>query len=174
MTDRLELLADASRRAQRYLAEVDDRPAAPDDAALDALDGFDEPLPYGPTDPAETIAMLDTLGAPATVASTGGRYFGFVNGGTLPTALAASWLVSAWDQNAALPVMSPTAAKLRGVVGGWLVDLLGLPGGTETAFVTGATVANASCLAAARDHQLAAAGGMPRAAVYSAPPRSPW
>ena len=158
MTDRFEILADASRRAQRYLAEIDERPVAPDSESLEALAGFDEPLPDCPSDLAATIAMLDTLGAPATVASSGGRYFGFVAGATLPAALAASWLISAWDQNAALPVISPIAAKLHDVVGGWLVDLLSLPGGTETAFVTGTTVGNAACLAAARDQQLAAAG----------------
>ncbi len=86
------------------------------------------------------------------------RYFGFVNGATYPVALGSSWLVSAWDQNTALPVMSPVAAKLHDVVEGWLVDLLGLPAGTGVAFVTGATVANASCLAAARDALLAELG----------------
>jgi glutamate/tyrosine decarboxylase-like PLP-dependent enzyme len=92
------------------------------------------------------------------VATAGRRYFGFVNGATYPVALASSWLVSTWDQNTALPVMSPVAAKLHDVVRGWLVDALHLPADTGVAFVTGATVANASCLAAARDALLARLG----------------
>ena len=123
-----------------------------------ALAAFDEPLPEVGAGERETLARLDQVGSPATVATTGRRYFGFVNGATLPVALASSWLVSAWDQNAALPVMSPVAAKLHDVVRGWLVDALHLPPETGVAFVSGATVANASCLAAARDSLLARAG----------------
>jgi glutamate/tyrosine decarboxylase-like PLP-dependent enzyme len=79
-------------------------------------------------------------------------------GGSLPVALAASWLATAWDQNAALPVMSPVAARLHEVVTGWLAELLGLPAGTAAAFVTGAAMANTAALTAARDQQLARAG----------------
>ncbi len=104
------------------------------------------------------MRLLDTAGSPATVASTGARYFGFVTGATYPVALASSWLSSAWDQNAALPVMSPVVATLHDVVAGWLVDLLRLPAGTGVAFVTGATVANAAGLAAGRDAVLAQLG----------------
>jgi glutamate/tyrosine decarboxylase-like PLP-dependent enzyme len=152
------LLADAAARAQRYLAGVDRRSVAPDSAALAALEAFAEPLPEEPADPAATLALLDEAGSPATVASTGGRYFGFVIGGSLPAALASAWLATAWDQNAALPVMSPVAACLHEVVSGWLVDLLGLPAGTAAAFVTGAAMANTAALTAARDQQLARVG----------------
>jgi glutamate/tyrosine decarboxylase-like PLP-dependent enzyme len=107
---------------------------------------------------AETLALLDRVGSPATVASAGGRYFGFVNGACLPASLAAHVLASAWDQNAALAVMSPIAARLREIVWRWLVDLLGLPAGAEAMFVGGATVANLCGLAAGRDHVLARAG----------------
>jgi len=134
-----------------YVRTIDDRRVPPEPAALAALAGFDEPMPEDGADARETLRLLHELGSPATLASTGGRYFGFVNGATLPAALATSWLASAWDQNAALPVMSPVAATLHDVTRGWLVDLLGLPDGTGVAFVSGATVANASCLAAARD-----------------------
>ena len=123
-----------------------------------ALARFDEPLPGGPSDPEATVALLDEVGSPATMATTGPRYYGFVNGATLPAALASSWLVSTWDQNAALPIMSPVAEKLHSVARGWLNELLGLPATTQVSFVTGATMANASALAVARDHQLAAAG----------------
>ena len=154
----VRLLADASARAQRYLSGIDARPVAPDDTALAGLAAFDEPLPESPADPAATLALLDEAGSPGTVASTGGRYFGFVIGGSLPIAVAANWLATAWDQNGALPVMSPVAARLHDVVTGWLADLLGLPTGTAAAFVTGASMANTTALTAARDAQLARAG----------------
>ena len=153
------LLADAAGRAGRYLAGLDERPVAPDGAALAGLARFDEPLPEVAGDPAATLALLDDAGSAATVASAGGRYFGFVIGGSYPVAVAAGWLATAWDQDVALPVMSPVAARLHEVVTGWLVDLLGLPAGTAAGFVSGASMANTTALAAARDHQLALAAG---------------
>ncbi|MDQ4116603.1 MAG: pyridoxal-dependent decarboxylase [Actinomycetota bacterium] len=166
-----ELLSDAARRASRYLSGLADRAVAPDPAALAALDRFAEPLPDGPSDPSGTLALLDEAGSPATVASAGPRYFGFVTGGTLPAALAAGRLAAAWDQNAALPVMSPVAARLHEVTRAWLVELLGLPEGTAAAFVTGATEANTAALAAARDHLLAARGwDVPVRGLFGAPP----
>jgi glutamate/tyrosine decarboxylase-like PLP-dependent enzyme len=153
-----ELLTDAAGRAGRYLAALDERPVAPDDAALAGLARFDEPLPEGAGDPAATLALLDEAGSAATVASAGGRYFGFVIGGAYPVAVAASWLATAWDQDVALPVMSPVATRLHEVVTGWLTELFGLPAGTAAVFVSGATLANTTGLAAARDHQLARAG----------------
>jgi glutamate/tyrosine decarboxylase-like PLP-dependent enzyme len=152
------LLADAARRAGRYLAGLDERPVAPDGAALAGLARFDEPLPEVAGDPAATLALLDEAGSAATVASAGGRYFGFVIGGSYPVAVAASWLATAWDQNVALPVMSPAAARLHEVATAWLAELLGLPAGSAAVFVSGASMANTAALAAARDHQLAQAG----------------
>jgi glutamate/tyrosine decarboxylase-like PLP-dependent enzyme len=102
-------------------------------------------------DAPEVLRLLDEAGSPATVASAGPRYFGFVTGGTLPVAQAAAWLAAAWDQNAALTVMSPAAARLDEVALRWIAELLGLPAGTSGGFVSGATMANAACLAAARD-----------------------
>jgi glutamate/tyrosine decarboxylase-like PLP-dependent enzyme len=152
------LLAEVAGRAGRYLAGLDERPVAPDGAAVAGLARFDEPLPDRPRDATETLALLDEAGSPATMASAGGRYFGFVTGGSHPVALAAGWLATAWDQNAALPVMSPAAARLHEVATRWLVELLGLPAGSAVAFVTGATMANAAALTAARDQQLGRAG----------------
>ena len=152
------LLADAAGRAGRYLAGLDERPAAPDGAALAGLARFDEPLPEVAGDAAATLALLDEAGSAATVASAGGRYFGFVIGGSYPIAVAAGWLATAWDQNAALPVMSPVAGRLHEVVTVWLAELFGLPAGSAAVFVTGASMANTAALAAARDHQLARAG----------------
>ncbi len=164
------LLSDAAERARRYLAGLDARPVFPELTALSGLASFDERLPDSPGDPAETLALLDRAGSPATVASAGGRYFGFVTGGSLPIALSANWLAGAWDQNTALPVMSPVAARLHDVVTAWLVDLLGLPVGTGAVFVTGSAMANTSALAAARDQQLARAGWDVRAhGLFGAP-----
>jgi glutamate/tyrosine decarboxylase-like PLP-dependent enzyme len=153
-----DLLADAAARGARYTAEIGERRVAPkpeDIARLEALDG---PLPNDPCDPAEVIAQLDEFGSPATIASTGGRYFGFVTGGALPAAMAANWLAGAWDQNAALVSQSPVAAKLEEIAASWLLDVLGLPSTSAVGFVTGATMANFTALAAARHALLARAG----------------
>jgi glutamate/tyrosine decarboxylase-like PLP-dependent enzyme len=152
------LLADAAARAGRYLASLDERPVAPGSAALAGLARFDEPLPEGPGDPAAALALLDEAGSAATMASAGGRYFGFVTGGSYPVAVAANWLATAWDQNTTLPVMSPVAARLHDVTTAWLAGLLGLPAGSAAVFVSGAAMANTAALTAARDHQLARAG----------------
>jgi glutamate/tyrosine decarboxylase-like PLP-dependent enzyme len=144
------LLAETAERATRYLAGLGDRSVAPLPEAVARLEALGGPLPQGPSDPAEVLALLDDIGSPATVATAGGRYFGFVIGGSLPAALAANWLAGAWDQNAAMQVMSPVAAKLEEIVLKWMVELLGLPAGSGSGFVTGTTMANFTALAAAR------------------------
>lgn len=133
-----------------YMDEVAGRSVVPSSQALENLTAFDQELPEEPTRGSEVLALLHDLGSPATVASTGGRYFGFVNGNVVPAALAASWLAGTWDQNAALWVMSPLAAKLESVCQDWLVDLFGLPEGTVAGLVTGTSVATLCGLAAAR------------------------
>lgn len=166
-----ELLSDAATRAARYLSGVNSRPVAPTAASVARLDELGGPLPVGPTDPAKLLSLLDDVGSPATVATTGGRYFGFVIGGTLPAALAANWLAGAWDQNAAMQVMSPVAAKLEEIVQGWVLDLLGLPAGSAAGFVTGTTMANFSGLAAARSALLHRAGwNLEDEGMFGAPP----
>jgi glutamate/tyrosine decarboxylase-like PLP-dependent enzyme len=166
-----KLLAEAADRSGRYLAGLPNRNVAPlpeDVARLEALGG---PLPDGPADPAQVLALLDDIGSPATVASAGGRYFGFVIGGSLPAALAANWLAGAWDQNAAMQVMSPVAAKLEEIVLAWMVDLLGLPAGSGAGFVTGTTMANFTALAAARSTLLQRAGwNVEEDGLFGAPP----
>jgi hypothetical protein len=97
-----ELLSDAASRASRYLARINERSVAPSAEAIARLQELGGPLPDASADPAELLALLDEIGSPATVATTGGRYFGFVVGGTLPASLAANWLAGAWDQNAAM------------------------------------------------------------------------
>ena len=117
-------------------------------------------LPPGLTNPEAVLRLLHEYGSPATVAKTSGRNFGFVNGGCLPAALAASWLVSTWDQNAAFFVQLPTAITLEEIALDWVRDLLGLPAGTGGAVVTGATMANFTALAAARHALLSEWAGM--------------
>jgi len=134
----------------RYLEGVRDRRVAPDPAALEALARLDEPMPAGPTDPEETLALLDEVGSPATVATAGGRYFGFVVGGALPVTVASSWLASAWDQNAGAVALAPGCAALEDVALRWILEVLGLPPGAGVGFVTGATAANLCGLAAGR------------------------
>ena len=152
------LFEKAKEHALDYMRSVDSRPVFPSDAALKDLEAFDEPLQDGPQDPCEVLDFLHGHGSPATVAQTGGRYFGFVNGGITPAGLAAKWLGDAWDQNAALYVISPVAAALETVCEQWLVDLLGLPAGTAMGLVGGTSTATLCGLAAGRDELLRRAG----------------
>jgi glutamate/tyrosine decarboxylase-like PLP-dependent enzyme len=145
-----DLLTDAAERGARYLEELSSRAVRPAPDAVSRLSDLDSPLPDGPTDPHAVIALLDEIGSPATVGSAGGRYFGFVVGGSLPVTVAANWLAAAWDQNAGLVILSPTAATLEQVALRWLLDVFSLPAGCGGGFVTGATMANFTALAAAR------------------------
>lgn len=166
-----ELLTDAASRAIRYLEELDARSVAPSAAAVAALTRFDEPLPAAPGDPADTLRLLDEVGSPATTAMAGGRFFGFVIGGSLPVTVASSWLAGAWDQNTGLYRPTPGTAHLEQVALRWLLDLLGLPPECGAGFVTGATVANFTALAAARHAVLARAGWNVEAnGLFGAPP----
>ena len=166
-----EVLSIAADRARRYVRDIADRRVAPASDSVAALAKFHERFPEHSCDPAEVIAVLDDLGSPATVATTGGRYFGFVIGGALPASMAASWLANAWDQNLALRVMSPVAAELEDVVLGWVCDALGLPPHCAGGFVTCATTANFSALVAARYVLLAKAGwNVVEQGMFGAPP----
>ena len=152
------LLRDAAERAIAYLDGLAARAVAPSAEALAALAALREPVPSAPATAASVLERLDRLGSPATVASAGPRYFGFVTGESLPATTAASWLATAWDQNVALSVMSPAGALLEEVALGWCAELLGLPETCSGAVTTGATMANATALAAARHALLARAG----------------
>jgi glutamate/tyrosine decarboxylase-like PLP-dependent enzyme len=168
---RTALLKRAARDAMDYLEAVDSRTVAPTPQAVDALSRLRGPLPPGPTSPEAVLHLLHDYGSPATVANGGGRYFGFVNGGCLPAAMAAAWLVSAWDQNAAFEVQSPVAIALEETALEWVRELLGLPEGTGGAVVTGATMANFSALAAARHALLSRAGwDVDADGLFGAPP----
>jgi glutamate/tyrosine decarboxylase-like PLP-dependent enzyme len=152
------LLENAAQRAEKYLEEIQSRTVNPSEEAIGALEKLDPGLPKKGTEPEEVLRLLDEVGSPATVSSAGSRYFGFVTGGALPATLAANWLASAWDQNGALYVMSPVTAAVEEISERWLVQLLGLQPGTAVGFVTGATMANFSGLAAARNSLLTRAG----------------
>src|ERR1700722_4041905 len=151
LAGRAALLRDACERSLAYLDQVASRAVAPASTAVAALGELDVPLPPAGLASHEVLRSLDELGSPATVASNGPRYFGFVTGAALPVAQAASWLGAAWDQNSALTVMSPAAARLNEISVRWITGLLGLPAAARGGFVSGATMANATCLAAARD-----------------------
>ena len=166
-----ELLADTAARAARYINQINERRVSPSAENVARLKRLGGPLPDGPTDPAEVLALLDDIGSPATVATTGGRYFGFVIGGTLPAALAANWLAGAWDQNAAMQVMAPGAAEMEEIVREWTLDLLGLPSSSGAGFVTCTTMANFSGLAAARSALLQRSGwNVEDDGLFDAPP----
>jgi glutamate/tyrosine decarboxylase-like PLP-dependent enzyme len=166
-----DLLLDAADRSARYLEGLPDRRVAPLPDAVARLHALGGKFPQAPCDPREVIALLDQIGSPATVATSGGRYFGFVIGGSLPAALAANWLAAVWDQNAGLSVTSPVAAKLEEVVLAWILDVLGLPAESGAGFVTGTTMANFSALAAARTALLKRAGwDVEEKGLFEAPP----
>src|ERR1039458_6821958 len=153
-----ELLHSVALRAARYLEDIQERRVSPSAEAVGALARFHEPLPDGPTAPEDVIRMLDEVGSPATMGVAGPRFFGFVLGGSLPAALGANWLASAWDQNAGLFLATPISATLEEVSLRWLLDALALPAESGGAFVTGATMAYFTALAAARHAVLGRVG----------------
>lgn len=165
------LLKETTDRALRYLDGLNDRNVAPSPEVIANLRRLDEPLPEAPTDPEAVVALLDEIGSPATVATAGSRYFGFVIGGSLPATVAANWLATVWDQNAGIVALSPIAAKLEEVAMRWVLDVLGLPSDCGMGFVTCATQANFSGLAAARHAILARQGWDVEAkGLFGAPP----
>lgn len=155
---RNDLLKIASGLAINYLNEIDHRAVAPSPEAVARLNELGGQMPERPLDPVEVIKLLDQIGSPATMASAGPRYFGFVIGGAMPVTVAANWIAGAWDQNAPVSSVSPTGVACERISIGWLVDLLGLPSGTGGALVTGATAANFTGLAAARHAVLSRQG----------------
>lgn len=153
-----ELLENATGRAISYLENLDKRSVAPSPEAVEKLSELNKPLAEEPIPPEQVLALLDEVCSPATMAMAGARFFGFVIGGALPVALAANWLAGAWDQNSGLYASTPATATLEQVALGWLLDLFKFPPSCGGAFVTGATMANFSALAAARHAVLERAG----------------
>ena len=158
MTDRYIALDHAARHAARWLDSLATRPVPPRATALEVVKELGTELPAGPTPANEVIDLLASACDPGLTAMPSGRFYGMVIGGSHPAALAADWLVSAWDQNAVLRAVSPAHAAVEDVTSAWLLDLLGLPETSGVGFVTGATMSIFTCLAAARDAVLRRAG----------------
>jgi glutamate/tyrosine decarboxylase-like PLP-dependent enzyme len=154
----MSLLTRTREIAESFLANVDSRPVFPSTTFSELVQALGGPVPEEPQAPLAVIEHLATIADAGLVATPGPRYFGFVTGGNLPAALAADWLTTAWDQNAALHVLSPASAAIEQVAAGWLLDLLGLPASASVGFVTGATMANTTALAAARHEVLRRVG----------------
>ncbi|MGW0396097.1 pyridoxal phosphate-dependent decarboxylase family protein [Streptomyces sp. NPDC003042] len=158
MDAREAALRQAHGHAVRWLASLSDR-RVPARASVDEIvRALGADLPDGPGVPADVVDLLATACEPGLTAFPSGRFYGFVVGGTEPAALAADWLVSAWDQNSVMRAASPAYSAVEDVAGAWLLDLLGLPGDSAVGFTTGATMANFTCLAAGRDAVLRRAG----------------
>ena len=159
----------AVAHATSWLRSQDDRPVPPAVDADEVARRLGD-LPDGPTPPAEVVDLLAEACEPGLVAIPSGRFFGMVIGGSLPAALGADWLTSAWDQNVGLRALTPAGAAVEEVAGRWLLDLLGLPSGSAVGFVTGATMANFTGLAAGRDTVLLRSGYDVRAGLAGGPP----
>jgi len=154
MTDKSKLrslLLDAAERSAAYRESLAVRPVAPSPEAVVAAASFVEPMPVEGTDDEAVLAMLDEVGSPATMSMAGPRFFGFVIGGSLPVTVATNWITTAWDQNVGMHEITPATSTLERVAMDWMLELFGLPEDAAASFVTGATVANFTCLAAARN-----------------------
>ena len=148
----------ARKLAQEWLDSVPTRSVRPSVTADELAEQFAAPLPDGPTDPTVVVDELAANAEPGLMAMPSGRFFGWVIGGTLPAALAADWLVSAWDQNAGMRYATPATAAAEEAASGWLLDLLGLPATSGVGFTTGGTMANFVGIAAGRGHVLEQVG----------------
>lgn len=171
LDDRVRALEAAHAAASNFLDSIDERPVWPRAALNEMLSVFGGPLADDGVDPADVIAEMAERADPGLVAIPGGRFFGFVIGATHPAALAADWLVSAWDQNSGSSVLTPATVALERVAGQWMLDLFGLPATASVGFVTGGQLANFTCLATARHAVMARAGwDIAEQGFRSAPP----
>jgi glutamate/tyrosine decarboxylase-like PLP-dependent enzyme len=158
MSELRRLLGTTADLAADFYDSLPGRPVFPEKSAGELRAGLGGPLPEEPADPRRVVEELAVAAGPGLVASPGGRYFGFVIGGSVPASLAADWLATAWDQNAGLYISSPSSSVVEEIAGAWLIELLGLPPYASFGFVTSGQAANFTALAAARHHVLARAG----------------
>jgi glutamate/tyrosine decarboxylase-like PLP-dependent enzyme len=166
-----ELLQRTAEIAADYLDSLDERPVGPEATVDEMREALGGPLPEQPSDPIEVIEKLARDADPGLLGTASGRFYGFVIGGAIPATIAADWLTSVWDQNAALTLPLPASGVVEEVAGAWLKKLLGLPESASFAFVTGGQMAHFTCLAAARHHVLAEAGwDVERDGLNGAPP----
>ncbi|MEJ7748442.1 MAG: aminotransferase class V-fold PLP-dependent enzyme [Candidatus Limnocylindrales bacterium] len=149
LTD-VSALVRAHELALEFIESLPERPVGARASAADLHEALAGDLPEIGLDPVAVVEELVRAAGPGLIGSAGPRYFGFVIGGSLPAARAVDWLTTTWDQNAALFATSPAASVVESVTAGWILDLLGLPAGASVGFVTGAQMANFTCLAAAR------------------------
>ncbi len=165
-----QLFETAQKLGYEYLTTVFDRTVFPTEKALADLEHFKETMPNLPTPANEVIQLLNTYGSPATVATLGARYFGFVSGSAVPAGLAAKSLATFWDQAPAMQVLSPIGSFLETIVESWLKELFNLPKNTVAGFVSGTSMANFCGLAAARYRQLSKLGwDMNAQGIFDAP-----
>ena len=158
MPDRRTLLRQTAELAADFLDGVGTRRVGARASHDDLVASFGGPLASRGEAPGEIVSDLARIADPGLIASAGPRYFGFVIGGSLPAALAADWLTSAWDQNAGLYAIGPAASVAEEVAAGWLVELFGLRAESSVGFSTGATMASFTALAAGRHSVLERAG----------------
>ena len=167
----MQILDDAARRAIAYLNSLQHRPVSPRADSINRLNTLDTPMPQRSTPANDVLSRLDEFVSPATMAMAGPRFFGFVVGGSLPVTLAANWLAAAWDQNASHDASTPGVARVEEIAQRWLLEMLNLPEQCAVGFVTGATVANFTALAAARNAVLKQCGWSVEAdGLFGAPP----
>jgi glutamate/tyrosine decarboxylase-like PLP-dependent enzyme len=152
------LLSRTREIASGFLQTIDTRQVNARATFAELVAALGGPIPRGPQDPVAVVEQLASDAEPGLIASTGPRYYGFVTGGSLPAAVAADWLASTWDQNAGLHILSPAMSAIEEVAAGWVLDLLNLPRTASVGFVTGATMANMTALAAARHEVLRRVG----------------
>jgi glutamate/tyrosine decarboxylase-like PLP-dependent enzyme len=158
MPDRRALLRQTAELAADFLDGLPSRPVRATTGHDELVAAFGGALPQRGEAAGEVIDHLAAIADPGLIASAGPRYFGFVIGGSLPSALAADWLTSAWDQNAGMFAIGPSASVAEEVAAGWLTDMFGLPAGSSVGFSTGATMATFTALAAGRHRVLERVG----------------
>lgn len=169
--DYQDALERAAEHVRRWLRELPERPVRPLTTSDDAAQRFAGPLPEAGLPAADVVDHLAEQAEPGVMPIQSGRFFGWVMGGSLPAALAADWLLSGWDQNGAMRLVTPAVAAIEQAAGEWIVDLLGLPAGSDVGFTTGATMANMAGLAAGRFQLLHAQGWDVNAdGLHGAPP----
>lgn len=151
-------LEHAARHAREWLDEVGERRVGPTSNADQMRAALGTELPAGPSAPEDVVDLLAIEGVPGLMAIGSGRFYGWVMGGTLPAALGVDWLISSWDQNSGMRYATPTTVAAEEIAAGWLLDLLGLPETADVGFVSGGTMANFTCLNAARHAVLSRAG----------------
>ena len=152
------VLSVAAKHSQAWLDSIPVRGVNPEKNADEIKVALGTVLPDGPTDPTVVVGRLAEIGEAGLMSMASGRFFGWVIGGTLPAALGADWLVSAWDQNSGMRTATPTTAAVEEIASKWLLEILGLPVTADVGFPTGGMMANFIGLNSARQKVLTDVG----------------